>query len=170
MKIRNRTETRSHLPESHWCSLRILIKVADKPTCCFLFQRAISVWPVRSHINGRSRCTGTCARVQNAGPFFLLPATASLFGRSSTRCCTTRRIEWTDFAIDCNWLLSIKRLLMAAIVIFEIFFIKINLILLWHDYAVATLFFIYKRMKTDETPFINEIIFLLLFLFSYKFY
>jgi len=151
VKIRNRTETCSRLPERHWCFSRILIEVADKPTCCFLFQTAISVWPVRSHINGRSRCTGTCARVRNAGRFFSLPATTSLFGRSSTRCCTTPRFEWTDFAIDYNWLLSIKRLLMAAIVIFEIFFIKINLILLWHDYAVAILYFSsakeWKRMR-----------------------
>lgn len=134
MKIRNRPKTCSHLSERYWCSSRVLIEVADEPTCCFLFQSTTPVWLARSRTNGRSRCTGTCARARNAGRSSSLPATASSFGRSSIRCCTTRRTESTEFTTTHN---SAR---IIFIVIFGIFFIKINLFLLWHD-AVAISYF-----------------------------
>lgn len=62
--------------------------------------------------------------------------------------------NWMDRGCDFNQLLSIKRLLMTRIdfiVIFEIFFIKINLILLWHDYAVAVFNFLSTNTRKRIT-------------------
>lgn len=146
MKI-NRAETCSRLPEKHWCFSRILIVVADEPTCCFLFQSTTPAWPARRRTSGRNRCIGTCAKIRNAGRSSSLPATASSFGKSSIRCCTIPRTEWTEFVIPID---RSRRLIGTNCLycyIWNIFY-KNKSFIVARLCRCCILFFVRKHMKT----------------------
>lgn len=114
------------------------ILLTDRRVALF-FQNTTLVWPARRRTSGGNRCIGTSVKARNAGRFSSLPATASLFGRSSTKCSTSPKIdEPTPTRRDC-WVKSVFRIARdLLVVIWNSFYKNKCCYIFWYNAVVVS--------------------------------